>query len=63
MTIGIYTSGPEGIGCVDVGIIRLDRDWTLIPVAELTALKQELEDAKLLIAAISLQHAEYLNEP
>ena len=59
--LSIYASGPDDIGCVDVGTIRLDSDWTLIPTGELEALRRELEDAKLLIAAISLQHAEYLN--
>ena len=63
MNLGVYTSGPEDIGCMDIGIIRLDAAWTLIPVAELKALRQELEDHKLMLAAISLQHAEYLNEP
>lgn len=61
MKLSIYTSGPDGIGCVDIGTIRLDSNWTLIPTGELEALRQELEDHKLMLAAIALQHAEYLN--
>lgn len=61
-TLGVYASGPDGIGCVDVGSLRLDSSWTLIPTGELEALRKELEDHKLMLAAISLQHAEYLNE-
>jgi hypothetical protein len=59
--LGVYASGPDGIGCVDVGVIQVDRAWTFIPTAELEALRRELEDAKLLLAAYSIQHAEYLN--
>ncbi len=58
--LGVYASGPGGIGCVDVGFIAIDKHWTLIPTGELEALRQELEDTKLRLAAISLQHAQYL---
>lgn len=39
--LGIYASGPDGIGCVDIGIIQVDRAWTFN--AELEALRRELE--------------------
>ena len=59
--LGVYTSGPGDIGCVDVGFIQLDKHWTLIPTAELAALRKELEEHKLMLAAIAIQEAPCVN--
>ena len=50
--LGVY--GPNG--CVDVGFIQLDKHWTLIPTAELAALRKEHK-----LAAIAIQEAPCVN--